>query len=473
MSFDSIKAYQLAKGATVDNTSPTNEIKNLLYPSTVPSGYPNTITVVSTIAGYGTVIDSVNVIVRDGLEEMGDVLLDKSGTKYWLKSMLALNGAEMLALGGVYYNSAIFPSGYTPIGILVDKDHDDMLLMSINETTAMYQLPDVVANPSGNPKTNGYFEYNNGSYTASNDSSVVPGKTYYVFAIVPNVVSYNLTTLGNRATDFDVSGCRAKSESFHKTNYNQYIWPFPRRVFDGSGNLTNGWDAMMVKIKANLSGSNKSMTAVSNPNGNPQSKGYFEASGSSYVLTTDTTVQSGKTYYMGYIWSVTVSSDGTGLGVGSFSFTHTSGSKTCNPKDYGYSFDKWYKSNIEVMWPASTNAASDMDGLQNTKALIAWAGVNAETKVPAAYWCSQKSVNVDGFGQGNWFLPACGQMIKALRLTTILTKKNVHPAAAAHYSSTQSGSAPTSWRVSYATADVARANKTVNSRVRAFIHYHR
>ena len=38
-------------------------------------------------------------------------------------------------------------------------------------------------------------------------------------------------------------------------------------------------------------------TAVTNPTGNPSEQGWYEKSGDTYVLTTDTTVQSGKTYY--------------------------------------------------------------------------------------------------------------------------------------------------------------------------------
>ena len=38
--------------------------------------------------------------------------------------------------------------------------------------------------------------------------------------------------------------------------------------------------------------------AVSNPSGNPQEQGWYELSGSTYVLTTDTSVVGGKTYYI-------------------------------------------------------------------------------------------------------------------------------------------------------------------------------
>ena len=38
-------------------------------------------------------------------------------------------------------------------------------------------------------------------------------------------------------------------------------------------------------------------TAVVSPSGNPKAQGYYEKSGDSYVLTEDTSVQGGKTYY--------------------------------------------------------------------------------------------------------------------------------------------------------------------------------
>ena len=38
-------------------------------------------------------------------------------------------------------------------------------------------------------------------------------------------------------------------------------------------------------------------TAVTNPTGNPKTQGWYEKSGDTYVLTEDTTVQFGKTYY--------------------------------------------------------------------------------------------------------------------------------------------------------------------------------
>lgn len=48
----------------------------------------------------------------------------------------------------------------------------------------------------------------------------------------------------------------------------------------------------MYKIKGRVT-----YVEVENPTGNPKTQGYYEKSGNTYVLTEDTTVESGKTYY--------------------------------------------------------------------------------------------------------------------------------------------------------------------------------
>lgn len=56
---------------------------------------------------------------------------------------------------------------------------------------------------------------------------------------------------------------------------------------------TDGQDQdHMYKIKGRVT-----YVAVENPTGNPQQQGWYEKSGNTYVLTEDTTVESGKTYY--------------------------------------------------------------------------------------------------------------------------------------------------------------------------------
>lgn len=56
---------------------------------------------------------------------------------------------------------------------------------SLNLFTSFYDYTDVyvkVANPTGNPKTSGYYEYINDSYTLTNDTSVDSSKVYYSYS---------------------------------------------------------------------------------------------------------------------------------------------------------------------------------------------------------------------------------------------------------------------------------------------------
>lgn len=56
---------------------------------------------------------------------------------------------------------------------------------NLNLFTSFYDYTDVyvkVANPTGNPKTNGYYEYINDSYTLTNDTLVDSSKVYYSYS---------------------------------------------------------------------------------------------------------------------------------------------------------------------------------------------------------------------------------------------------------------------------------------------------
>lgn len=141
-SFDSIAAYQAAKGA---GSNPTNEIKDILYPSSVGSSTPMSATCVSYIKGYGAVIDSTNIIVDEQYGEIGDVLIDNGGKKGWLKSRADMSAT---ALGGIWYNSATIgqsangTNGVKQIGFLLCNGKDESYLMSISEGSSVAYSPD-------------------------------------------------------------------------------------------------------------------------------------------------------------------------------------------------------------------------------------------------------------------------------------------------------------------------------------------
>lgn len=117
-----------------------------------------------------------------------------------------------------------------------------------------------VDKPEGNPVENGYYEYNNGSYTLSSDTSVNSAKTYYKF--LPNKSTWPATgdyisVLGNdtdrtrqNAIVISAYGENAPSE-FDYEGINTFSFPEPifAKYWDPTINKGNGvYGAFIVKI---------------------------------------------------------------------------------------------------------------------------------------------------------------------------------------------------------------------------------
>lgn len=378
--FDTLSDYQSAKAQG-----------GSIYTALAAAGNsPVSASVVSYITATGeTLIDAKNVIVDEPYGELGDVLIDKGGTKYWLKSYASYNASSK---GGAFcVSAALTAAGYTLIGILVDRQGKEAKLMSLDDTSAAW----------------------------SNDSTTSPNMDKYG--------SIRRASKRRSAGYYDTwiaSGSRERAESWYGSTYYQFTWPFPRTA----------WNAMMDKVNSNTAGSDSNSTNWS--------------------------------------WTVTATSDGTGIGTASFTCKQTEGDVTFNPKDYGYSFDTWYKQEVEVQWPATAQAASDFKGLQNTKALMAWGGSSASTKCPAANWCNSYAKSVTGYGAGSWWLPSCGELIKVMRLIKILKKKGTFPSELAHWTSTQCSSATNAWYVGFYSALVFYYTRSGSNGVRAFSAYH-
>ena len=115
-------------------------------------------------------------------------------------------------------------------------------VVSVNDLAVVNYT--AVASPTGNPSTSGYFELTNGVYTASSDTTVASGKTYYT-----------------------------------------------RQAQTGKINVD---DSEVVRAVAD---SIMIFAEVASPTGNPTTNEYYEKSGNFYVLSADTSVNSNKTYY--------------------------------------------------------------------------------------------------------------------------------------------------------------------------------
>ena len=321
--FDSVSAYQSAKASG-----------GAIYTALAAGdNSPVSASTVSYITGTGeTFIDAKNVIVDEPYGELGDVLMDKGGTKYWLKSYAEYNASSK---GGAFcVSAALTNAGYTLIGILVDRHGKDANLMSLDDTIAAW----------------------------SNDTSTFPNMEEY-----GSVRRASKRRSEGYYDTWIASGSRERAEAYFGSTFNQYVWPFPRTA----------WDAMMAKVRANTAqstltdGVNINCSAVDKTQQgyasmNPSAQGWYELSGTTFTLSADTVVNASKTYYsLNYKWTVAVSSDDTGLGVATIVCNQTEGYVTFNPKNYDYSFDTWFKQEMEVQWPPTAGAASDFKGMES------------------------------------------------------------------------------------------------------------
>ena len=177
-----------------------------------------------------------------------------------------------------------------------------------------------VENPTESPKEQGWYELDNITYILTSDDEVVSGKTYYQIQdkgfwlknnqiillgeienrYQANRLAYNqLTTydpvMGRTVDRFAVAG-----DDREVYRYTDYEYTTSNIVMNY---ITNG-ENFNVLEDGTLQGWNPytdqeyEYNQVKNPgSSNPQEKGWYELINEAYVLTTDTTVQSGKTYY--------------------------------------------------------------------------------------------------------------------------------------------------------------------------------
>ena len=329
---------------------------------------------VSYITATGeTLIDAMNVFVDADKGAIGDTLYYINTASYtgfkWLKSKAGYNSASY---GQVFARTALIPSSYVEVGVLVYKQGKQHLIMK-NTGQGIPWCPQ---------------DY---------ESVTVPGVTTY-------------SSSGNKVGDGTVctycSHSRAYAEEKWGTSYYQYSWPFPK----------SAWDAMMAKVWANTAGSGS------------------DSSNWSWTVTASTT---------------------SGVGAASFTCTGPYGSMTCNPKDYKYDFDEWYKKKVLVQWPTTAPVAGDFEGRANTKSIVKWANgltTPLTTSNCAAKYCNDTvaASGVPGFTTGNWWLPSMGELLHACRNHALLKAKGTAILSTSYsvWSSTQY-SAANAWNARY------------------------
>ena len=173
---------------------------------------------VSFIKATGeTLVDAMNVFVGPDKGDIGDTLYYITTSSYagfkWLKSKA---GWSATSYGQTFFKSALIPSSYVEVGVLVHRKGNVGLIMR-NTGQGIAWCPQD-----------------------------------YESVTVPGVVTYGGSN--NKVGDGTVctycSHSRAYAEERWGTSYYQYSWPFPK----------SAWNAMMDKVWANTAGSGSDST---------------------------------------------------------------------------------------------------------------------------------------------------------------------------------------------------------------------
>lgn len=163
---------------------------------------------------------------------------------------------------------------------------------------------DAVADPSGDPSAQGWYEENSGSYTATSDTEVDAEKTYYTktegIRVLDIVMPTKLQDLSNDATgkyatESYVDGITGTPES-GKTLVQMIAAVAAGNVsiafVDSVPSVSDAVNNTIYMVPKTV------YKAVTNPTGNPSTSSYYELSNGSYVASQDVTVTSGKRYYV-------------------------------------------------------------------------------------------------------------------------------------------------------------------------------
>lgn len=233
---------------------------------------------------------------------------------------------------------------------------------------------------------------------------------------IPEVTTYSAIRRGKNYDTWICGGSLERAEELFGTGVYTYTWPLPRA----------SWDA-----------------CIANVNSNESASGTFE-NGS---------------------WTTTASS--TGMATASITYTCTEGGVTINPKDYGYSFEKWYNAKVLLKYPTDAYCMKDWDGRKNTRAMVAYSSATEGVSCPAAVACDSYAVSgASDFGAHSWWMPSVGEMWCILRYYHRLVKKGCPIANSWYWTSTQYSSA-NAWYVTFNPSFVTFKSRSYSSYVRA------
>lgn len=101
--------------------------------------------------------------------------------KVWRRIDEQLPGGYVVTNVSDFATAGIIPAGMAvAYSTSLSADARDVVIISWDSIVSAQDVTYTkVANPTGNPKTKGYYELNDGTYSATNDTSVTDNKDYY------------------------------------------------------------------------------------------------------------------------------------------------------------------------------------------------------------------------------------------------------------------------------------------------------
>ena len=244
-------------------------------------------------------------------------------------------------------------------------------------------------------------------------------------------MAYGTVQLGDRATAFYGGAYTTRYvESRFPSSLNQYSLPINRAA----------WDAAVAAEKE------------------AARTGTAGATGSGTVGT-----------YFGYSWEVVAVTENSGtvylarITVNFYSSSSVASPKTFYARDYGYSFDRFYRMNISV-WPM-VRIMTDNNGIQNTGILV------RTGNSPAANLCAAHAVAVTGFEAGKWWMPELPLGVDILENAKTLNDRGAGLGTGSYWTSSQYNTTH-AWYVNLLSAMVSNYAKANSNRVRAVAGFH-
>lgn len=213
----------------------------------------------------------------------------KEGKEYYSLSYHEIENPEGNPSEQDYYelssagSNVYVPSTDTEVQHTYKKSEDEAVDSDKDyyEYVTIYIL---ITNPTGKPIEQGYYEFDSTTetYSPSTDVAIVTGKDYYILSDKYALIDYPVGTPSSQGY-YEIES----TKTYYEADYQ--LVKDTQSIQGCYEPYVSVWEKLKPKYrKVTLSAEN------------PSEQGYYELKGDQYILTQDTTIAPGKTYYEQY-----------------------------------------------------------------------------------------------------------------------------------------------------------------------------